>query len=213
LYHLHSSDALIELFESKPYQGVEPHRTKFLFVGLDANYSDTIESDPVFEKILEYHRDGAGFWRKYGVHHPFLLSGYRGSGRFYHKSFSEVGFGPEHAYLVSFAELLHVPTTGQSKLEVDDLDLDHMKKMASWVLEGDAEFIFFPAGVARLLKRLSLFSWIPKTPLRHEGALKVLLDQPKKHVYQHLHFSNYGRFLEQKRREAADIRSLLKAST
>lgn len=212
MYHLHSSNALIELFVSKPYQGVDPHSAKFLFVGLDANYSDTIESDPIFEKILEYHRDGAEFWRKYGVHHPFLLPGYRGSGRFYHKSFAEIGFGPEHAGLVSFAELLHLPTTGQSKLEIDDLDPAHIRKLASWVLEGDAEHIFFPAGVARLLKRLNLFSWIPKVPLSCEGKLKVLLDRPKKRVYQHLHFSNYGKFLEQKRREATDIRSLLKAS-
>ena len=212
MYHPHSSDALNELFVSKPYQGVDPHIAKFLFVGLDANYSDTIESDPIFEKILEYHRDGAAFWRKNGVHHPFLLPGYRGSGRFYHNSFAEIGFGPEHAGLVSFAELLHLPTTGQSKLVFDDLDPDHISKLASWVLEGDAEYIFFPAGVARLLKRLDLFSWIPTAPLSCEGELKVLLDQPKKRVYQHLHFSNYGKFLEQKRREAADIRCLLRAS-
>ena len=55
----------------------------------------------------------------------------------HHKSFSEIGFGPEHANLVSFAELLHLPTTGQSKLEIDDLDSAHIQKLASWVLEGE----------------------------------------------------------------------------
>ena len=208
MYHLHPSKALIEIFRSKPYQGVDPFDAKFLFVGLDANYSNTIESDPVFEKIVEYHHDGAAFWRKYGVHHPFLLPGYTGSGRFYHKSFAEIGFGPEHADLVSFAELMHLPTTGQSKLEIDDLDPGHIKKLDSWVLEGGAEHIFFPAGVAQLLKRSELFSWIPKSPIGRQGELKILLDRPNKRVYQHLHFSNYGKFLERKQREAADIRKM-----
>ena len=213
MYQLHSSKALIDLFVAKPYQGVDPSRAKFLFIGLDANYSDTIESEPVFRKILEYHRNGAEFWRKYGVHHPFLLPGYRGSGRFYHKSFAEIGFGPEHADLVSFVELLHLPTTGQSKLEIGDLTPGHMEKLATWVLEGDAEHVFFPAGAVRLLKSLDLFSWIPGAPVDKEGALKILLEKPKKRVYQHLHFSNYGKFLEQKRKEATDIRRLLLTCT
>ncbi len=80
MYHPHPSQKLSKLFSAKPYQGVLPDQAKFLFIGLDANYSDTIETDPIFSKILEYHDDGAEFWRKYGVHHPFLLTGYKGIG-------------------------------------------------------------------------------------------------------------------------------------
>lgn len=213
MYHSHPSQRLNELFTAKPYQGVLPDRAKFLFIGLDANYSDTIETDPIFPKILEYHDDGAEFWRKYGVHHPFLLSGYKGSGRYYHRSFAEIGFGPEHADAVSFAELLHLPTTGQSNLEVHDLDATHIQRLKFWILDGQAEYIFFPAGVARLLKSSKLFPWIPINPIGEEGTLKILLNEPNKRVYKHLHFSNYGKFLEQKRQEAADIRRLLQANT
>ena len=212
MYHPHPSQTLTELFAATPFQGVLPDRAKFLFIGLDANYRATIEMEPIFPNILEYHDDGAGFWRKYGVHHPFLLPGYTGSGRYYHKSFAEIGFGPEHANIVSFAELLHLPTTGQSKLEVCDLDSTHLQKLQSWVIEGRAEHIFFPAGVARLLKSSKLFPWIPTKPIGRDGALKILLNKPNKRVYQHLHFSNYGKFLEQKRQEASDIRRLLEAS-
>lgn len=149
MYYPHPSQTLTKLFAAKPYQGVLPDRAKFLFIGLDANYSDTIETDPIFPKILEYHDDGAEFWRQYGVHHPFLLNGYKGSGRYYHKSFAEIGFGPEDADTVSFAELLHLPTTGQSKLEIQDLDVTHLQRLKDWILDGQAEYIFFPAGVAR----------------------------------------------------------------
>ena len=180
-----------------------------MFIGLDANYSDTIESESIFSKILEYHKDGAGFWRRYGVHHPFLLPGYKGSGRFYHQSFADIGFGPNHADMVSFAEILHLPTTGQSKLELVDLDPSHLKKLNTWVLVGKAEHIFFPAGVALLMKSSRLFPWLPSKPVGTVGTLKILLDRDGKRVYQHLHFSNWGKFLERKQQEAADIQRLI----
>lgn len=205
MYIPHPSQTLNDLFSSKPFQGAPPAGATFLFVGLDANYSETIETEPVFSKIVEYHEDGCRFWRKYGVHHPFLLPGYSGSGRYYHKSFAEIGFTPEQADAVSFVELLHLPTTGQSNLELSDLATGHLRKLASWFMEGQARHIFFPAGVVRLLKRSGLLNWIPGKPKGRHGDLKILLDQPGKRVYQHLHFSNYGKFLEQKRREARDI--------
>lgn len=209
MYHPHPSRRLNELFRAKPYQGVDPNLAKFLFVGLDANYDASIESDPIFSRVLEYHEDGAAFWLKHGAHHPFLLDAYNGSGRFYHKSFADIGFRPEHAELVSFIELMHVPTTGQSKLILKDLDHQHLLTLKSWIIDGEAAHIFFPAGVARLLKASKLFPWIPTNPIGKEGTLKVLLDQSGKRVYQHLHFSNYGKFLKKKRREAADIQRLL----
>lgn len=73
MFTQHPSVALNDLFASKPYQGVSPNQARFLFVGLDANYDRNIEQSQVFPKLLEYHRDGAAFWRTYGVHHPFML--------------------------------------------------------------------------------------------------------------------------------------------
>lgn len=34
-------------------------------------------------------------WTKAGVHHPFLLPGYKGDRKYYHKTFAEIGFRPE----------------------------------------------------------------------------------------------------------------------
>ena len=53
------------LFKSKPYQGVEPELAHFLFIGLDANYQEDIESKIYLlyivvtywtnEKLFHYH--------------------------------------------------------------------------------------------------------------------------------------------------------------
>lgn len=78
VYYAHTSELLNREFTARPFQGATPESATFLFVGLDANYSPTIEQSPVFPRLLEYLKDGVAFWRRYGVHHPFLLPGYRG---------------------------------------------------------------------------------------------------------------------------------------
>jgi hypothetical protein len=115
MYSSHPSKRLNDLFENKPFQGQEPERAKILFIGLDANYASNIESCEIFEKIQEYHSDGVAFWQMHGVHHPFLLPEYSGDGRKYHRNFARIGFTPNDAELISFVELLHVPTVGRNK--------------------------------------------------------------------------------------------------
>ena len=126
MYHPHPSDLLNKIFSAKPFQGADPETATFLFVGLDANYAPSIETTPIFSSIVDYLDDGVAFWCKYGVHHPFLLPGYRGDGRLYHKTFASIGFTVEHAAQVSFVELLHVPTCGRSSLVPEDLDPQHL---------------------------------------------------------------------------------------
>ncbi len=209
MYNLHPSDQLKKTFFEKPYQGVAPEQATFLFIGLDANYDAQIETHPVFPKIMEYHQDGAVFWQKYGVHHPFLLPGYTGDGKFYHRSFAKIGFMPEHASLVSFAELLHVPTVGRNKIEGNDLDLSHLKRLNTAILEGKAKYIFIPDGVARLMHSSGQFPWLRSRPIGIDCPLAIYYQKPGKTIYKHLHFSNYGKFEEQKRKELAFIGQLL----
>lgn len=213
MYHPHPSNKLNEIFTAKPYQGIEPEQATFIFIGLDANYDAQIESHPIFPGILEYHSNGVAFWQKHGVHHPFLLTGYTGDGKFYHRSFARIGFQPGHAGLVSFAELLHVPTTGRNKLEVKDLSRSHLNRLNAAITEGEAKYIFIPAGVAKLMLQTNAFPWLQKKPLGKDGPLGILYQQQHKTVYKHLHFSNYGKFEEQKRKELAFIGGLLKNET
>lgn len=213
MYNIHLSPKLNEIFSAKPYQGVAPDQATFLFIGLDANYHANIENRPIFSKILEYHHDGIAFWKKYGVHHPFLLPEYSGDGQFYHRSFARIGFQPEHAGLVSFAELLHVPTVGRNNLVASDLDILHLKKLNAAILEGKPEYIFIPASVVRLMKLTGAFPWLEKKAREHEGLLPILYRQRNKTVYSHLHFSVYGKFEQRKVQELAFIRRLLLAVT
>ena len=88
MYTPHPSAELTRLFRERPYQGADPATARFLFVGLDANYAADIEGGPAWAAVRDYHEDGIAFWRRHGVHHPFLLPQYTGDGRRYHSSFS-----------------------------------------------------------------------------------------------------------------------------
>lgn len=208
MYEAHPSRVLRELFASRPYQGVAPEISRFLFVGLDANYSADVELSPIFRALLDYHNDGPGFWRKYRVHHPFLLPGYAGDGRRYHRTFAQIGFTPAHAHLVSFVELLHVPTVGRNSLDPRDLSAPHLRRVNQAIFEGRSEYSFVSAGVARLMHATGQFPLLgkPGPPL---GALRVLYRDPQRTVFLHLHFSNYGKFEAQLRAEADEIASLI----
>jgi hypothetical protein len=173
MYEAHPSRELNANFAKRPYQGVEPWSATYLFVGLDANYDPNIERNPIFPRVLQYHEDGVGFWRGYGVHHPFLLPEYTGDGRRYHKAFARIGFGPKHAALVSFVELLHVPTVGRSRLTPADLHSSHLQMLNSAILEGKPEHIFVSASVMRLMHDSKAFPWLSKKPTG-TGPLPVL---------------------------------------
>ena len=209
MYSRHPSAELNDIFSRKPYQGVTPDRAAFLFIGLDANYNAQIAAKPIFPKVIDYHNDGVAFWQKNSVHHPFLLSEYTGDGKHYHRNFARIGFCPQHANLVSFVELLHVPTVGRNKLEATDLDMSHLKMLNSAILDGKARYIFISNNVHRLMIAAGAFPWLSKNPKEHDGPLGILNRQSYKIVYKHLHFSNYGKFTQQMTQEAAFIYNLL----
>jgi hypothetical protein len=209
MYIPHPNPELQELFARKPHQGADPRSARYLFVGLDANYDPSIDRSAIFPMLREYHCDGAAFWRQRGVHHPFLLAGYTGDGRHYHRSFSRIGFEPEHADVVSFIELLHVATMGRSRLAPEDLDRTHLEMLNDVILASKPKRVFIPAGVARLMRATESFPWLPRAPSSTEGPLGVLYRDPTTTVYSHLHFSVYGKFERRKVEEAAAIREML----
>ena len=208
MYSAHPSEELNARFRQKPFQGVEPESAKFLFIGLDANYSESIESSEIFTHTLDYHDNGIKFWQENGVHHPFLMPKYHGDGQRYHRNFAKIGFAPKHADLVSFIELLHIPTIGRSTLAPSDLSLQHLQRLNHAILKGTAQHIFVSAGVVRLMQSSKAFPWLLKLE-RTQATLPVLFHDGARTVYQHLHFSNYGKFEKQMRSEASAIAALL----
>lgn len=207
MYQQHPSPQLNRIFEARPFQGATPERSEFLFVGLDANYAPNIQDSAAFGSIVAYHEDGVAFWRRHLVHHPFLLASYSGDGRRYHLNFAKIGFTPEDAHRVCFTELLHVPTVGRSDLQIEDLDASHLTSLNELILSGGQRHVFLSAGVARLMRESARFAWLRRSSAE-SAALPVLHQVGETTVYQHLHFSNYGKFQERLTSEAVAIGEL-----
>jgi len=199
MYQIHSSENLVSLFEAKPYQGADPMKARFLFVGLDANYSPAIEKSGIFPALLEYHDDGVAFWQKHHVHHPFLLPEYSGDGQFYHKSFARIGFTHHHATDVSFVELLQLPTIGRSKLSPEDLESRHLAWLRDAMINGDARYVFLPTQVGNLMRQTGLFPWFRSRPRATGNGLGIWYESKDRTVNWHYHFSVYGKFEAKKK--------------
>ncbi len=113
-FERHPSKRLNDLYAVKSYQGANPIDAKVIFVRRDLNWPADIEDRKMFENVVDYLTDGIGFWEKHTVHHPFLLSGYKGYGRKYQRSFSKLNLDSSVASKISFVELIGFPTTGMA---------------------------------------------------------------------------------------------------
>lgn len=158
-----------------PYQGQDPEKATVVFVGLDANYSAQISDHPTFfQRILEYHEDGVGFWHRHGVHHPFLLPEcplpQNSSGVLYHRMFASMGLTPVFAEHISFVQLLDVPTVGRIEPTAfwnlfnpeHARKLDHLLVSEGWRAVFTSDDVFRSMFEAR--RQFGLFTWLPERP-------------------------------------------------
>jgi hypothetical protein len=209
-YELHPSEELRAHFQGKPWQGSDPVKALFLFIGLDANYKN-IRDKEMLQELLDYHNDGVAYWQTKRFHHPFMLPHYHGDGKRYHCKFAEIGFTPEDAELVSFVELLHLPTTAISHLKLSDLSTDHLRFLAKIFDCGSARYIFLPPGVTRLMRQTREFTWLPKIPLRSDDDLSVLREQNGQTVYEIYHLScHYNKQLSKLKKQIAQVREIVR---
>ncbi|OHE27956.1 MAG: hypothetical protein A3J94_12820 [Syntrophus sp. RIFOXYC2_FULL_54_9] len=210
MYKPHKSESLITHFHDKPWQGNDPLLAIFLFVGLDANYDANI--DEALPETFDYLDDSVMWWQtnEERVHHPFLLPHYRGSGRRYHVKFAEIGFTPANAGLVSFVELLNIPTTGRSNLILADLCTDYLSELNNKFDTGAARYIFVSRRVTELMRQSKCFSRLLPNPLPMDGDLKVLRNENGQIIYEMYHLSCYGWQLAILNRQIAQIREMLR---
>jgi hypothetical protein len=131
VYGKNACAELRDAFRNRPFQGQDPRAAgaRAIFLGLDANYPNTLNVNTNFLAILlRYHDNGVQFWENDQAnhnqkHHPFLLNCFpfdrRRDGYKYHRRFDEIGFTPANAYAqyISFLELLAVPTTNDARPE------------------------------------------------------------------------------------------------
>lgn len=173
-YDRHPSEELNAIFaiQDLPYQGQDPHKSKIIVIGLDANYSPEICAHAeFFETVLDYHKDGVEFWKERKFHHPFLSAQYpllkNTGGVPYHRKFTWLGLESDFADKISFIELLPFPTTGRTEsFRFWELfDLEHAAKIDQLVTEGDKRMVLLSSSLckymAKALKVHRVFEWLP----------------------------------------------------
>jgi len=185
VYQRHKSSKLNALFEAKPYQGQNPEKARLIFIGNDANYFEEIAEHDFFKYIEEYHSDGCRFWKKYGVHHPFLIDSYpfnkRSGGVPYQRTFSKLNLSKDHANFISFVELLDVPTTGVTSTDENVfwslINLEHLQWIDSVLVSEPPKLVFLTRGVFKhllqLKKRFGILSWLSDVKIKTGGMQTI----------------------------------------
>lgn len=193
-YGVHPSIELVNLFRKSPYQGQNPKDAKVIFIGLDANYTSQISSHKFFQKIIEYQKDGVAFWRKYGVHHPFLLEDYpfkrNMDGVPYHRNFSKLRLPSDFASNISFVELLDVPTIGTTNESVflKLINPNHLRWLDAIVSEGQPRAIILSDSVIRKMIKFEESFKCLRSATNQTGLIKKIGET---HIYKFSHFSAY----------------------
>jgi hypothetical protein len=173
-FQKHPSILLNELYRLKNYQGANPKDANILFVGRDPNWAIDVESKDYFKYINQYLKDGISFWKNHNIHHPFLLSDYKGNGKKYHKFFAKLNLDQSFSSKISFVELIGFPTTGMAKknnklfqeyllsdenrkhlIELDKILLDKNKVVfIAWGLIEDFKYLNRKIGLFERLARI-----------------------------------------------------------
>ena len=197
IFQRHPSQKLNKLYKVKSYQGANPTLAKILFIGRDPNWQISIDESPIFDLVNEYLNDGAQFWQKYKIHHPFLHPKYNGEGKKYHNAISRLNFDSKLANHISFIEIIGFPTTGMSSTKnhlfkeylISEENLKHLIELDILLNDPD-KLIFVYWGMLDLLKYLH----------RKTGLFEKIKEIDKKNmsrtdlnkfgnIYFHKHFS------------------------
>ena len=215
-YNPHHSPRLKAHFAKTPWQGINPMEAIYLFVGLDANFDASIdETLPIARRhilsaeVFDYLEHFRAWLDRVEVHHPFRLPCYHGDGRKYHDTIAEIGFTSKNADLVSFVELLKIPTTGRSNLKLDDLSLDYLSDLNNTFVNGEAKYIFVSGKETRLMRQSKRFFPLLPNPLPIDGDLKVLRKENGKIIYEMFHPACWGWQKPKLTRQISQIRELI----
>ena len=204
MYDRHESPRLNEAF--KGYQGQDPQYAKFIFFGLDANFVGDIHENPrfteVIEEVIDYLNDGVAYWQNNIRHHPFLSNAYKNeSGYKYHYRFSKLGLTQEFADRVSFVELLHCPTYGNTHLPrlmellVEEDNENYLREIDNVLFSANREkSVYIARGVYpklyKIAKSFQCFTCLPKPQKFQRNRMYTISDCGNLKIYIITHFSD-----------------------
>ena len=194
----HPSKKLNALYAIKSYQGANPEDAKAIFVGRDPNWAADIEERKMFEHVVSYLSDGIDFWETNGIHHPFLLSNYKGFGKRYHQRFSKLNLDSSVANKISFVELIGFPTTGMAgsnstlfkEYLFSEANSGHLIELDK-LLSNNDKIIFIAWGLINdfklINKRTGLFEMLAKLD---KSKMDITDLNQYENIFVHRHFSD-----------------------
>jgi hypothetical protein len=197
-YQKHPSILLNNLYKINNHQGANPNVAKILFIGRDPNWAFDIETMSMFNFVEEYLTDGVSFWKSHNVHHPFLLPGYKGDGKRYHRMFSKLKLDNSYSSEISFLELIGFPTTGMAKKDnksfinhlTSDSNRNHLIRLDNLINKPD-KVIFIAWGLMDdfkfLYRQTGLFSKFAKLD---KSTMNISDLNQFENIYIHRHFSD-----------------------
>jgi len=196
-YSKHPSAELNKIFSERPYQGQNPEKADFIFLGLDANFAPGIETNNFYPYIKEYLSDGIGFWKKHNVHHPFRLPQYpNGDGSVYHRNFAKLNLTSAFSEKVSFVELLDVPTVGKTNRKefLELLNPGYIRYLENILLNNNRKkTLFISKSVLKYLESIkashNLFAWLPSAPSFRLNNICLIFENESLRIYGVTHFS------------------------
>lgn len=208
-YGEHGFKELEKLYCEKPYQGQNPQVAKVIFLGRDANYPRIIGDSDFFKFIIEYHRDGVAFWKKYGIHHPFLHPEYPYNknkdkrykdGVKYHEVFAKMCLSAKYAEYISFVEILNRPTAGNTGQDTEDwfeknISDGHIAFLEETFRSAGKTIIFIPKTVIgvdlkKVKDKTGRFAWLlAKDRNSDKDEPDCILTEGKVSFYKCNHFS------------------------
>ncbi len=196
VFDKHPYPDLVRVF--KGYQGQEPNIAKYIFMGLDANFSSTTQESPIRDEILDYLSDGVRYWKRKNRHHPFLSPAYKkGDGYRYHRQFAKMELTSEYADKISFVELLECPTCGKTKYKRfrELLDTNYLRRLDLLISTSkQKKFVFIARGAYATLFKIGqdfrLFQWLPEPRKFDLNKLYTMYASKNLIVYVTTHFSD-----------------------
>lgn len=200
----HRAQGLIDAYKQKYWQCQDPRNANVIFLGLDANWDEHIESNSVmYPELLNYLDDGVKYWKAHGIHHPFLSPSYNKQGGYtYHNNFRKTGITSDYADQVSFVEILAVPTYGRSsyanKLFMHLIDLHYLKNLNDIIFNTTPKIVFIAKSVYDKLRQIRKKSTMTNffnfdmdlpTGIDYGNRLMNIHSRNNVFVFVHTHFS------------------------
>jgi len=147
IFGIHTAQGLVESYQNKYWQCQDPKEAQIIFLGLDANWDENIETNDIYEEILRYLDDGVIYWKTNGYHHPFLLPDYKkGGGYRFHANFVKTHITSQYADNISFIELLSIPTHGRSTQVPDEfdklIDVNYLRNLNDIIFDNRPKIVF-----------------------------------------------------------------------